>query len=87
MFDRLNPDTILPFKKSWENNQKRQYDYDNHVAWLHGLYIRSAIGSAMSKKNKYPKQPFGKEEKIPDAERFEMFAQAVNSTMKRNKDA
>lgn len=30
----------------------------NELAWLQGMYIAEAIGAAMSKKHKYPKEPY-----------------------------
>lgn len=37
-------------------------------AWLQGLYIKEAIGSAiMGKKNKYPEKPFGAKKDIVKA--------------------
>lgn len=33
-----------------------------YAAWLNGLYIQRAVASVLSKKAKYPKKPFGKED-------------------------
>lgn len=30
----------------------------NREAWLHGLYVRAAIGACFSKQGKYPKKPY-----------------------------
>lgn len=36
---------------------KRENDMVDYVAWLHGAYVARAVGSVLSKKGKYPKEP------------------------------
>ncbi len=37
---------------------KIERDRENHYLWRQGLYVRAAIGSVMSEKNKYPNEPY-----------------------------
>lgn len=55
LFWELSPSGLEPFNKAFELQQKNI----NEQAWMHGLYVRMAIGSSMSKKVKYPKSPLG----------------------------
>lgn len=42
---------------------------DNRNAWLSGMYVRAAIGAAMSKSAKYPKAPFGSKDETRETTR------------------
>lgn len=42
---------------------EEQRELINYTAWLQGQYNLTAIGSALSKKAHYPKQPFAMREK------------------------
>lgn len=50
LFWSLNPKSLTPFIKAFELKQK----YDDSQAWLHGMYIKLAITSSLSKSSKYP---------------------------------
>lgn len=54
LFWHLNPCKLQPFKEAYEK-KIQQEDYN---AWIQGAYIEAAIGSALSKKVKYPEKPF-----------------------------
>lgn len=60
LFWHLNPRKIKPFKQAYQN----RLESENHNEWLSGLYIKAAIGSAVSKKVKYPDKPFGTTEEV-----------------------
>ena len=56
------------YRESYKEKLKQQSDYDNYLAWLHGLYIYEALCDAspvfnpFSKRGKayeYPKKPHG----------------------------
>ena len=55
LFWKLNPRTIRPFFKAFDLRQ----EYDNSMAWRHGLYVQLAIKSSLSKDVKYPNRPLG----------------------------
>ena len=44
-----------------KENEAKELEFK---AWLSGLYVRSAITSAFSKKSKYPEDPLNREEPI-----------------------
>lgn len=52
LFWRLNPKTLVPFHKAFFLKQQ----YDDTLAWSHGLYIRQAVSSVLSKTAKYPEK-------------------------------
>ena len=60
---------------------------NNFQAWLTGRYVAEAVASVLSKKAKYPKEPYelhkkGKagSEVHDDVRRFMAFANALNAT-------
>ena len=53
LFWTLNPKSLAPFVKAFELKEK----HSDTMAWLSGLYVRSAIVSAMNKDAKYPTHP------------------------------
>ena len=53
LFWHLNPTKLEPFKIAYQ----KRLEMDDCYAWKQGMYIRSAIGSAMDKKYKYPEAP------------------------------
>lgn len=63
LFWTLNPKSLAPFIKAFELSQRNE----DRLAWQSGQYIKLAIGSSMSNKVKYPKEPFmgwGENEKV-----------------------
>lgn len=53
LFWSLDPNTLSPFIKAFSIKVKRG-DYER---WQLGIYVRTAITSAMDKKSKYPNKP------------------------------
>lgn len=61
---------------------------NNFQAWLTGRYVAEAVASVLSKKAKYPKEPYelhkkgdrAKGEVHDDVRRFMAFANALNAT-------
>ena len=49
---------VVPYRQAYKIRQEEI----NRTAWLNGLYIQRAVASVLSKKAKYPKKPFGKED-------------------------
>ena len=86
LFWTLNPKSLSAFIKAFDLKKK----YDDSLAWQHGYYVRMAIGSAMSKETKYPKEPvfFKDTSKQEDAQmsseemkrRFLAHAQRINAS-------
>lgn len=66
----LNPKELEPFKKAFSFSQEL-IDVQN---WQLGNYIRMAISSSLSDKNKYPSKPFlyekSHEEQLSEEERY-----------------
>lgn len=60
---------------------------NNFQSWLTGRYVAEAVASVLSKKAKYPKEPYqlhtkksSEKEVHNDVKRFMAFANAVNTT-------
>lgn len=64
LFWTLNPRKLKPFQKAYSQRQKIKYEEMNYRAWINGLYVQNAIGSAFSKRGKYPDKPFRFNESI-----------------------
>ena len=59
LFWTLNPKSLSPFIKAFSLKEERE----DRMAWINGAYIRMAVGSLLSKNNKYPDKPlFGVKE-------------------------
>lgn len=89
LFWELNPTTLTPFVKAFSLKQQ----YDDTLAWQHGLYVSKAISACFSKQEKYPSKPIftsDKKELTPEEkqkqirERFLAHAKALNAKMGRN---
>ena len=48
--------------KDIEDKHKAQYELMDYTAWLQGLYIQRAVASVMSKRARYPKEPFSQKQ-------------------------
>lgn len=53
LFWTLNPKTLSPFIRAFELKEL----YDDRMAWLQGVYVKTAIVSAMNKECKYFEEP------------------------------
>ena len=57
-----NPDLLWVYRTSFINKRKEEVEFQheciNYQAWLIGVYVQQAIGSAFNKKIHYPSQPF-----------------------------
>lgn len=57
-----NPDLLWVYRTSFINKRKEDVEFTheciNYQAWLTGMYVYHAIGSALDKKVHYPLQPF-----------------------------
>lgn len=54
---------IDEFDKRYRTELEVQSKHLEYGAWLNGLYVRMAVASTLSKKAKYPKEPFGDKQK------------------------
>lgn len=58
IFWHLNPKRLKPWQRHFEYSEQLRKDDDDYRAWLIGLYVREAIGSAFNgNKSPYPKEP------------------------------
>lgn len=71
-FFHSTPNDIDVFIDQYDKLKKHETEADfermKYSAWLTGLYVRTAVASVLSKKAKYPKQPFGEEQQIQHIE-------------------
>ena len=71
-FFHSTPNDIDVFIDQYDKLKKHEAEADfermKYSAWLTGLYVRTAVASVLSKKAKYPKQPFGEEQQIQHIE-------------------
>lgn len=78
LFWHLNPKKLEPFKTAYQ----KRLEQDDYNAWLHGCYIREAIGSCMDKNCKYPKQPLGmnpaEQKELSGEEQFLLWIDSYN---------
>lgn len=87
------PELVIPYREADKIRQQRS----NNDAWLQGIYFRMAVASTLDKKAKYPKEPFGinerptpqglshKQEKAKAA--MLLFAERFNAKMHSDADA
>lgn len=82
LFWTLNPKSLSPFIKAF----RLQQEHEDTKMWIQGQYILMAIGSAMNKDSKYPKEPLfmsNKKQKLSQQEiikrRFELQMEVVNT--------
>lgn len=88
-FYRLNPKKLTRYQPFLNEKAKQTALDADSKAWRHGAYVQAAIGSCLSKNNKYPNQPRmmdqysvdeenGEVYEVTDADRFWAFASAMN---------
>ncbi len=82
-FWRLNPKLVKIHAKVFKNKQEEKRATINFNAWLHGIYMRDAIASCLSKSATYPDKPIELTAKKlsakENAELFSDFASAWNT--------
>lgn len=59
---------ICEYEKSKRNEIEAQVKLIEYQAWLSGLYVKSAVSSALSNKAKYPDKPITEKVKKPQIE-------------------
>ena len=53
---------IIQYDKRIKAENELIFERMKYAAWLNGLYVRMAVGSVLSKRSKYPKEPLGSKE-------------------------
>ena len=74
-FWKMNPRIIKAYVEGFNKEQKRQFEYDNVIAHLQGMYFAEAIAATVGnmfkgksgKKHEYPKDPYGLKDKEQQA--------------------
>ena len=56
-FLRSTPKDIKARFKAYKEQKEEEYRHGQYTAWLTGMYVRCAIGSAFSKSGRYPDNP------------------------------
>lgn len=46
------------YDKRVRSEAEASFERMKYAAWLNGLYVRIAVGSVLSKRGKYPKEPY-----------------------------
>lgn len=69
---------MQPFREAYE----KKIQQEDYHAWIQGAYIEAAIGSALSKKVKYPEKPFSQasseRKEISPEEQFLLWIETFN---------
>lgn len=77
LFWTLNPTKLEPFYKAQQMKAEAQFNRENLVAWINGLYTMRALGAVLPKGSKYPSKPIDLNEKPKtDAEKFAEYVAA-----------
>lgn len=86
-FYQLNPKLLLRYLPYMKAQRRNRQDEMSDIGWTNGLYVSRAIGSALSKRAKYPESPLQlyqtndpeeKKDGFTDADRFAAFATMFN---------
>lgn len=78
IFWKLNPKIMGIYQEEYLNKQK-QMDYN---LWSLGIYMQSAVASALNKNNKYFDKPISElleEKQLSDEEKFKLWIAEFNS--------
>lgn len=75
LFWTLTPKSIQPFYKAFSLRQK----HDDELAWQQGAYIRMAIASTISDKQKYPSKPMSAKTVNNESKQDEIKRKFLNS--------
>ena len=85
-----DPQLFWIYENAYNKRKEIEFKENNYMMWLNGQYTLSALAQVManafskSKKNVYPKQPFGEEKKeLTPKQKFEIIAAQVNSNFKK----
>lgn len=83
----MSPKALSLTVESFGHRRKQDIELMNRDAWLHGLYVRAAIGACFSKQGKYPKRPFdfqaSDEGSEDDINLYEEFREKINVMNKK----
>ena len=77
----INPKIMNVYQEAYIGRMEEQIDLNNRLAWLQGQYNMLSIGASMSKKCKYPKEPFNLKEKnsaLSGEEKFLLWVDEFN---------
>ena len=88
-----DPQLFWIYENAYNKRKEIEFKENNYMMWLNGQYTLSALAQVManafskSKKNVYPKQPFGEEKKeLSPRQKFEIIAAQVNSSFKKKQN-
>lgn len=89
----MTPKILNVYQKEYERKQQEEVDMMDYSAWLHGLYVKSAIAVFVNKHNQYPEEPLYKanihdrQENVSADKRaaldFENWAMAFNASREK----
>lgn len=87
-FWKLTPRIFNIYKKEYEKEEQKKMDEIDYIAWIHGLYVRTAIVSSINSDVKYPEECFSSKGEYEEsteiaAIRFGEWAEAFNNQNKR----
>lgn len=85
-----DPQIFWVYANAYNKIKEIEFKEKNYMMWLNGQYTLLAMAQVMtnafskSKKNVYPKQPFGEEKKtLSPKQKFEIIAAQFNSSFKK----
>lgn len=63
---KMTPSAIKLAIEAYWKRQKNYWERAEYQSWLSGLYVMNAIGSSLSRKHKYPKNPMEQQQVIQE---------------------
>ena len=88
----MTPKILNVYWMEYERKRQKEADMMDYLAWLNGIYMKSAIGVFVNKQNEYPENPLHKLKKMEDLKNqnptkaeamdFANYAAAFNLAMK-----
>lgn len=73
----MTPKILNVYQKEYERKKQEEVDMMDYSAWLHGLYVKSAISVFISKQNQYPENPLHKEDITDEQKNISLDKQAA----------
>lgn len=77
----INPRIINIYQEDYRRKIEERQKLMDYEAWLRGQYQMASIGAALSKKCKYPKQPFSMQEEekgLSEEDKFLLWVDEFN---------
>ena len=86
-FWKLNPRIMSIYQDAYNKRLQEKYEDLDYAAWLNGMYVMNAIGSAFNKNSKYPEAPISKSKEqktLTPEEKFKLWVLEYNKKYDEN---